>query len=168
MLKRRYFLKTMAGYGFLAALSGMSGCGFELRQPPEFQFKKLWVGGNTRIAAYVTQYLRDVGGDVELVSSPNEAQALLSIDDEESIEVVVGQTPTGQVREKQLRLSVTFRMWTSGKDSEATPEVLDQFRESSYSETLALAKSEEEALLYEDMRKGIARQLVWRLTALQP
>jgi len=167
MQRRRQFLKVVAGYGSLVAVLGASGCGFKLREAPEFQFQKLWVGGALRITGHVHQYLRDLRSQVEVVSDPKSAQVLLSIDREESVEVVVGQTPTGQVREKQLRMTVTFRMWVQGKDSEETREVLEQFRESSYSETQALAKSEEEELLYEDMRKSIARQLVWRLSALQ-
>ena len=141
--------------------------GFKLREAPQFQFKKLWLSGSARINALLSRYLRDVGADIVVVSSMVDAEVLLQIDNEELSEVIVGQTPVGLVREKQLRMKVAYRMWWQGKDPEATHQTLDQFRESSYSETLALAKGEEEMLLYDDMRKSIAEQLVWRLAGMQ-
>lgn len=168
MQKRRSFLKVATGYGALLFLLSAGGCGFQLRDSPKFQFQKLWLGGSSRITGYIKRFLRDVGSDIVVVSDPKDAEVLLEIENEQTREVIVGQTPTGQVREKQLRMTVTFKMWVPGKDPEASRSVLEQFRESSYSETLALAKSEEEALLYDDMRNSIAQQLVWRLSALQP
>lgn len=167
MQERRFFLKGMTGLGVVVAIAA-TGCGFKLREAPKFHFQKLWLGGATQITDYVRKYLYEMKSDVEIVSNIEDAQAWLIVDSEIASEVIVGQTATGQVREKQLRMTVAFRMWMQGKESEAAQDVIEQFRESSYSETQALAKEEEESLLYADMRKSIAQQLVWRLSALQP
>lgn len=167
-MKRRHFLKVVTHISTLGVIVGLGGCGFHLRQKPVFHFQTLWLGGSSTVLNDLRRRLRELKIPVTIVSNPLDAQVLLQIVSDENFESVVGQTPTGEVREKQLRVRVIFRLWVQGQDPAETEEMIEQTRESSYSETLALAKSEEEALLYEDMHRSIAEQLLWRLAAMRP
>jgi LPS-assembly lipoprotein len=80
----------------------------------------------------------------------------------------VASTSAGQVREVQLRVRLRFRVATpSGKLLLAAAELL-LTRDMSYSETAALAKMQEEALLYRAMEDDIAAQVLRRLAAIKP
>jgi LPS-assembly lipoprotein len=81
--------------------------------------------------------------------------------------VVVGLNATGQVREFQLRTRLVFRLRTpQGKEIIPQTELLQQ-RDITYNESVALAKEEEENLLYRDMQKDIVQQLMRRLAAVK-
>lgn len=97
-----------------------------------------------------------------------QAQVVLHLDEERYERVVLARTVSGQVRELELRLSVRFHL--SGSDGSVwLPATrIEQKRNVSYSETLALAKDEEENTLRQDMRGDIARQIVRRLSMLTP
>ncbi len=71
------------------------------------------------------------------------------------------------MRELQLRLRVRIRL--RGADgSEWIPDTeLLQSRDISYSETIALAKEAEEALLYRNMQTDIVQQIVRRLASVR-
>ena len=71
------------------------------------------------------------------------------------------------MRELQLRLRIKFKLRTPAGD-ELIPETeLLQQRDISYSETIALAKEAEEALLYRSMQTDLVQQLTRRLAAVQ-
>lgn len=74
--------------------------------------------------------------------------------------VVLAKTVAGQVRELQLRLYVRFSL--IGKDGRVWIEEgeIEQTRDMTYSETLTLAKDEEEMELVCDMRQDVAQQLL--------
>ncbi len=77
---------------------------------------------------------------------------------------MVGQNASGQVRELQLRLKVKFRLRTAA-GVEMIPETeIQQQRDMSYNETLALSKEAEEALQYRNMQTDIVQQLLRRLS----
>ena len=81
--------------------------------------------------------------------------------------MVAGVNASGQVREFQLRLRLQFRLRArDGRELVESTELLQQ-RDMSFSETVALAKEAEEALLYRDMQADLVRQLMRRLAALR-
>lgn len=162
---RRHLVMALLGAGVIPALGG---CGFQLRQAPEFKFQKLWLGGSSEVLVYLRKELRQASDRVMIVPRPQDAEVLLQIVSDERKEVSVGQTPSGQVREIQMRATVVFRLWVQGQDPAVTETEIEQFREYSYSETQALAKDDEKDLLFADMSKVIAQQLLWRLTSIQP
>ena len=80
---------------------------------------------------------------------------------------VVASTATGQVRELQLRARLNFRLRTpAGKELIPATEILLS-RDMSYSEMAALAKEQEEALLFRAMQSDIVAQVMRRLAAVQ-
>ena len=80
---------------------------------------------------------------------------------------MVGLNASGQVRELQLRLRIKFRLRTQKGEELLEPTELLQTRDISYSETIALAKEAEEALLYRNMQTDLVQQLLRRLAAVR-
>ena len=100
--------------------------------------------------------------------TPELADATLHLLGERRQRVVLAKTVSGQVREVELRLFARFKL--VDKDGRVWIEETEMFqkREMSYSESLALAKDEEEAALYRHMYADLAQQLMRRLSASQP
>lgn len=148
----------------------LAGCGFRLRGVPEFAFSTLFIAAppGSPLARELQRTLEGAGGALRVL---RDAQALPTADAvfdllaEQHERAVVGLNASGQVRELQLRLRVRFRLRTPQGD-ELIPETeLLQSRDISYSETIALAKEAEEALLYRNMQTDIVQQLLRRLAA---
>ncbi len=110
--------------------------------------------------------LRD--SQVQLLEAPASAQVVFEALTDARERSVVASTSAGQVREVQLRVRLRFRVATpSGKQLLAADELLLS-RDMSYSETAALAKAQEEALLYRAMDEDIVGQVMRRLAAIPP
>ena len=68
----------------------------------------------------------------------------------------------------QLRQKLNFRVRSAGGRELIPVTELLLTRDMSYSETIALAKEQEEALLFRGMRGDIVQQLLRRLATLNP
>jgi LPS-assembly lipoprotein len=148
----------------------LTGCGFQLRQPPSFAFKTIYIGAAPS-STLGTELKRSIayGGAVTVVNAPtpDQAQVILDILTDQREKVVVGLSAAGQVREFQLRTRLRFKLRTpQGKELIPESELLLQ-RDISYNESAALAKQDEEALLYRDMQTDIVQQLMRRLAAVK-
>lgn len=175
-LSRRLALSGLFTLGGLAAVGGLAGCGFRLRGSGvtlAFQSIEFRGAGSVAVVQQLRDQLRASGVAVvepqptEQGTAPVVADVVLTVLQDQRERVVVGTAVAGQVRELQLRHSVRFHLRTlKGKDliEEAT---IQQVRELSYSETQALAKEAEEALLFDDMRSGVVRQIMMRLAAVR-
>ena len=153
----------------LLATGLLAGCGFKLRGSQNYAFTSIAIGPNPG-GAVVQELRRSFGGAVQVLATdapPTQAQVVLKVLGEQREKVVVGVNSSGQVREFQLRLRVRFRLDTpQGKELIDDTEIMQQ-RDISYSETAALAKETEEALLYRDMQSDIAQQIQRRLAAVK-
>jgi LPS-assembly lipoprotein len=162
-LSRRSFGVTLLAAGLL------TGCGFKLRGRQNFAFTSIAIlpspGG-----AIVQELRRSFGGVVRVLDADaplKQAQVVLKVLGEQREKVVVGLSSSGQVRELQLRLRVSFRLDTpQGEELIAENEIWQQ-RDVSYNESAALAKETEIALLYRDMQSDIAQQIQRRLAAVK-
>lgn len=150
----------------------LAGCGFRLRGVPEFAFQSLYLAAppGSPLARELQRTLEGAGSALRVL---RDAQALPTADavfdllQEQHERSVVGLNASGQVRELQLRLRVRFKLRTPQGD-ELIPETeLLQTRDISYSETIALAKEAEEALLFRNMQTDIVQQLLRRLAAVK-
>ena len=159
----------------LAALGvlPLAACGFRLRGAPNFSFRSLYVqapAGST-LARELRRTLQSSGGDLTLLTEPAQlpqAEVILELISELPERVVVGLNAAGQVRELQLRLRLRFRLRDQqGREWVANTELMQQ-RDVSYSETAALSKEGEEAMLYRNMRTDLVQQLMRRLAAAKP
>ncbi|HEY2258003.1 MAG TPA: LPS assembly lipoprotein LptE [Variovorax sp.] len=156
---------------FLAAAAAsllLSGCGFKLREAPQFSFKSIAIPANTAFANYLRRNLKATG-TVEVLPADQaaKAEAVLDILAETRDNVVVSIDSSGQVRDLLLRLTVRFQLRGQGGRDLLEPTQLQQTRDISYNETAALAKQSESDLLFRDMQSDIAQQVVRRLAAVK-
>ena len=162
-LRRVVLIATAA---LVAALS--SACGFELRRAPELQFRTIQLKGFKDASPLARELRRNLAGSgtTRVVESADTAQAVLEALTDEREKSVVASTAAGQVRELQLRARFHFRVRSpAGRELLAATEILLS-RDMSYNESNALAKEQEEALLYAAMQNDIVAQVLRRLAAV--
>ena len=152
------------------ACSLLAGCGFQLRQAPDFAFHSIYVAAAPS-STLANEFKRSIssGGNVALVDPGriDSAQVVLDVLADQREKVVVGLNASGQVREFQLRTRLKFRLRTpQGKELIPETELLQQ-RDISFNESAVLAKESEENLLYRDMQADIVQQLMRRLAAVK-
>ncbi len=153
----------------IAALgSALGGCGFELRRAPELRFRTVQLLG---FAAHspLADELRmniDASASTKVVEPPTAAEAVLEALSDSHDKGVVASTAAGQVREIQVRAKFNFRLRTPAGKVLIPPTLIALSRELSYSEDLALAKEQEETLLYRAMQTDIVSQVMRRLAAV--
>lgn len=169
---RRTLLGGLLGAGVLL---GLGGCGFKLRGVQKLPFQRLRTNLSDQSALGRTLRAQLQASGVQLVADapvlpgqpPEPVDVVLQVLIDRRERAVVGQTAAGQVRELQLRQRFTFRVGTPlGQELIADTELLEE-RDLSFSESLVLGKEAEEALLYRNMEQDIARQVMYRLTALK-
>jgi LPS-assembly lipoprotein len=171
-----------------AGASLLAGCGFQLREAPQFAFDTIVINAaqTSPLAAELRKAfqqdgkVRVVTGTLAPATAPSVAasapvappvvvpgQVIFDLLQEQREKVVVGLNASGQVREYQLRTRVRFRLRTPlSRELIPDTELLQQ-RDISFSETAVLAKESEEVLLYRDMQADLIQQLMRRLGALK-
>ncbi len=167
VFNRPSFLRLL-GLALLA--SGLlAGCGFALRNSPNFAFDTVAVTPeqSVGVAAELARYLGDKLRPVVPSEGQTGPQAVIDVLQELREKSIVGLTATGQVREYQLRLRVKFRVRTlQGVELIAPTELVLQ-RDISFNESAVLAKETEEVLLYRDMQSDLVQQLLRRVAAIK-
>lgn len=162
-LQRRQLATVLA----LSALAG--GCGFKLRGSQRFAFSEIAIqpspGGPVvqELRTTLGASVRILGADVPLAKTPLRLEIL----SEQREKTVVGVNTSGQVREFQLRLRVSFKLDASQGRELIVPDTIVQLRDISYNESYALAKETEEAQLYRDMQSDVVQQILRRLAAVK-
>jgi LPS-assembly lipoprotein len=152
--------------------AGLSACGFQLRSVGDYPFKTLYANFaiNSPLGVELRRNLLGTGR-IEVWSDPSQmlkADAILDILGEERQQVVVGINALGQVRELQLRLRVRFRLRTPDGVTWIDAVELAQQRDLSFTETAALSKEIEQAMMYRDMQTDIVQQIMRRLAMVKP
>ncbi len=152
------------------ALAALAGCGFQLRQTPEFAFKSVYLAAAPTSPLGIELKRHLAASNVALIIDPAQqaqAEVILDILSEQRIKTVVGVSATGQVREFQLRLHLKFRLRTpQNKELIAETELVQQ-RALSFDEVLVLAKEGEEAMLYRNMQSDIVQLILRRMAAVK-
>lgn len=150
------------------AIAPLAGCGFQLRQTPPLPMRSIALVGFTPaspLAAELKQELSRAG--VELRDDPAKAQAVFDSLADVREKTVAASSAAGQVREVTLRVRLRYRVATpSGRLLLPASDLL-LTRDMSYNETVALAKQQEELLLYRAMEQDIVAQVLRRLSTIQ-
>lgn len=163
-MQRRTWLVALAG------ASALAGCGFQLRRAPELPFKTLHLAGFKPTSPMGVALRRALAGapTTRLVEGRAQAEAIFEVLGDADEKSVVAYTSSAQVRELQLRSRLVFQLQSaSGRELIGRTEIV-QSRDMSYKERDALAKEQEEQLLYRAMQDDIALQVVRRLAAIKP
>jgi LPS-assembly lipoprotein len=152
----------------LIGAAALAGCGFELRRAPELRFRTLALAGfgpKSPLAAELRTSI-NASNTTEVVDAAPKAQVVLEALADAREKSVVASTAFGEVRELQLRSRFNFRLRTpQGRELIPATEILLS-RDMSYRETAALAKEQEENLLYRSMQSDIVAQVMRRLASV--
>lgn len=167
MLRRR----SLLGLVPVAVAVPLAGCGFHLREAPNFAFKSVYINGNPN-STLVAELRRNLAAGTGLVvtrelTQRDTSDVVLDILQDQRERIVLGYNSSGQVRQIQLRIRVRFALHTPD-DREILPstELLLQ-QDQSYDETLALAKEQEALLIYRSLQTDVVRQILRRLASVQ-
>ena len=156
--------------GLLAALPllSLAGCGFQLRGAQELKFRTVQLVGFKPHSPLEKELRRTINASstTRVVDSGGEAQVLLEAITDNRERHVVATTTAGQVRQISLRVRFSFKVRTPSDQELIAPTELLLGRDISYNESDALAKEQEEALLYRAMQTDIVSQLMRRLAAM--
>ncbi|RYF56697.1 MAG: hypothetical protein EOO29_52205, partial [Comamonadaceae bacterium] len=141
----------------------LAGCGFRMRQAAEYPFKSIAVVGSGLLAATIRRELKGQGPVTVLEEGADYtgAEVVCQLQDQSRSSGIAASTSGGQIRELTLSLNVRYRLVrTQGAKELIAPTSVQQSRDISYNETSALAKENEQELLYRDMTIDIAQQIV--------
>lgn len=141
-------------------------CGFHLRGTADLAFSKLYIKGSSSISKDLVSTLKTNG--VKIVTEPEEAEIMLELMSDGQEKRILSLGGTGSVREFELFYRVKFRVRDTSEELWGQEQLIEARRDFSYLDTELLAKSYEEAMLYEDMRRDATRELMRRLVAQKP
>jgi LPS-assembly lipoprotein len=153
----------------LGVAATLVGCGFELKRPPALSFKTIQLSGFAPRSPLAVELKTSIDATptTRVVEAAKDAEVVLQALGETREKVVVAQTAANQIREFELRYRFSFRVRTvDGKDLIPESEIVLK-RSLTYSETIALAKEQEEAFLYKTMQSDIVSQVSRRLASVQ-
>jgi LPS-assembly lipoprotein len=154
----------------LLATTVLAGCGFKLRTSQALPFATIAVTPEKTagVAGDISRYLGDRVRPVAPGAGGELPEVILDISQEAREKLVVGVNASGQVREYELRMRITFSLRSPKGGELIAPSFIEQHRSISFNESAVLAKEAEEVLLYRDMQNDIVQQLLRRLAAFKP
>jgi len=152
----------------MIALSLLAGCGFHLQgaltTPAAMQRTYIEpVERNSLFHRELQVQLRAAG--VELVESPAEATAILTISIDETDQRVLSVSTRNVPTEFEVYYTVEYGL-ISGEESLLAPQYLTLTRDYTYDETLVLGKAREEALMRDAIVQDIVRIVLKQFSSL--
>lgn len=151
----------------LVSAAALAGCGFRLQRPPVLAFRRVALTGFAPRSGMAAELRRALGPSAELVAEAARAEIVVQALVDQREKAVLALT-AGQVREVQLRVKFRHRLLAPDGRELAPLSELVLSRDMSFSEGVALAKEQEETLLYREMEADIARQVLRRIAVLRP
>ena len=150
------------------AASALAGCGFELQRSPALRVRSVHLSGfptGSTVAGKLRSSI-EATPSTQVVDSPAQAQLVFVALHDARERGVVATTSSGQVRELQLRTRLRYELRSASGRQLGEPVEMLLTRDMSYNERTALAKEQEEALLYAVMENDIVGQVMRRLAAV--
>jgi LPS-assembly lipoprotein len=136
-----------------------------LRGANEFNYKTLYISGQTQINKALKKSFTTNG--VDIVDSSNEAEMQLELLKEDYEKRILSLSGSGLVREYELYYRVHYRTKSVQETLWSQPLMMEVRRDLSYSDKSLLGKEIEEKQLVEDMHKQVVRNLMRRLATLK-
>jgi len=154
----------------LAGAAGLvTGCGFELRRAPEFKFRTIAFVGFAPSSTTLATLKRGIASSetTHVVEAVTQAEVVLQALTDARERTVATTTSDGQVRDINLVARFIFELHTpAGKQLIGSTE-LALARDMTYNETDALAKEQEDALVFKALQEDLAQQTIRRLAAVK-
>jgi LPS-assembly lipoprotein len=107
------------------------------------------------------------GTGTRIVDNAKAAEATLVVLNELREKSILSLSGGGRVSEYQLRYRMSYRLLDKNAVETFPATEIDLKRDFSYSDTEALSKESEEALLFRDMQSDAVQQLVRRLQVVR-
>ncbi len=155
---------------FLISLVGvLAACGFQLRGSYALPYESIYIAGAdySLIVAGLKRAIR-ASGSTRLADSTQDAQATFLPTNELREPVILSLSSSGRVREKRLRYIYSYRIIDQKGRDLVLPGTVQLNRDLTYADSDALAKTQEEDLLWRDMENDLVQQLMRRLAAAKP
>lgn len=145
----------------------LAACGFQMRGTHDYPFKRLFVSGvpNPEMSMRLKRMIEG-GSDTRVVSTPAEADAILSVSSSRS-RGTLSLNVNGVALEYVLTDSIQYSLASKDGKLLVPPSSISVNRSMSYSDRYALAKEKEQDLLYRDMDNDIVDQLLRRLAVVR-
>ncbi|HEU0188114.1 MAG TPA: LPS assembly lipoprotein LptE [Gallionellaceae bacterium] len=150
----------------------LSACGFHLRghnlQAKEYAFHSIYL--MTRSETPFTTELRAnlALNKIELASTPGQADLTLEVVAENASKQIMALSGTGQVREYQLRYSVSLRAYDNQQNDWLNADEIMLQRSLTFDDSQILSKEQEEGMIMRDMRADAVQQVLRRLSRAKP
>lgn len=150
----------------------LAACGFHLRgsnlKDVQFAFKSLYLKapGETPFVKDLRRILKS--NDIELVPAADKADLVLEVVSEQTTKQILSLSGAGRVKEYQLFYRVSLRAYDNQQNDWLPAEEISLSRILPYDDEQVLAKEQEEAALYKDMRIDAVSQAVRRLIRAKP
>jgi LPS-assembly lipoprotein len=155
----------------LLMVLALAACGFHLRgsnlKGIEFAFKSLYLKapGETQ---FVADLRRALTANKIALTAADQAELVLEVVSEQPDKQILSLSGSGRVREFQLFYRVSLRAYDSKQTDWLPAEEISLSRIMTYDDEQILAKQQEEALLYKDMRSDAVAQAMRRLSRAKP
>ena len=149
----------------------LSACGFHLRGQGAFAlpFQTLYVQSANDYAPFINELKNAIeANNVQITDTAEQAQLTLQIVSETADKQILSLSGAGRVREYRLQYRISLRAYDQKQLEWLAPEEITLRRDYSYDDTQVLAKEQEEALLYQNMRSDAVQQVLRRLNHAHP
>ncbi len=180
-MQRRQLLSLLGATASLPWVTGLSGCGFQLRRARPMAFQSIQLKGfeaSSPLAAELARNLEASGVSVVdsvaqaaqlagTTSSPAQHLVFEALRDSQELAVAT-KTAFGQVRSMTARNRLRFQVRRADGSLLMQPVEIGLDRDLSYNEQDALAKQDESAALNRAMQTDIVQQVLRRLQAIRP
>lgn len=159
--------KSAAIFLLLMMCLSLAACGFHLRgslpSDVTFAFKSLYLQSQGE-SPFVTELRRALTtSKMNLQPTSDKAELVLDVISESSSKQILSLSSAGRVQEFQLFYRVVLRAYDANQNDWLPAEEIVLTRILAYDDAQVLAKEQEEALLYKDMRSDAVAQAIRRL-----
>lgn len=121
--------------------------------------------GTSVVATEIRRELANI--PTKLMVSAKDADAQLNILEDRRDRQILSLSAAGRVREYELKIRVTYQLIDSKGSVLIPTSEIQLSRILSYDDSRIIAKQQEEALLYQDMERDAAGQILRRMTAIK-
>lgn len=155
----------------LSALA-LSACGFHMRGSQlgdvTYAFKSLYLKApvETPFVADLRRAL--ITNKINLAPRSDQAELVLEVVSEQTTKQILSLTGAGRVQEYQLFYRVSLRAYDNNQIDWLPADEISLTRILPYDDAQVLAKAQEEAMLYQDMRSDAVGQAIRRLNRAKP
>lgn len=146
----------------------LSACGFHLRGQATFAFHSIYIQSPAE-TPFVTTLKRGLKSNkVEVMEVPGKSDLTLEVAYELSDKQIIALSGSGHVIDYLLRYKVSLRAYDRQHDEWLPATEIALQRDLPYDDTQVLAKEQEAAMLYSEMRSDAAQQVLRQLSLAKP